>query len=217
MVHVKIHEELENAEAFVFEESGDLLQLPFVNRGCLSLSFRDFCFEIDRKVCVVDALVIGATSTSPEDVVDMRVWIHDTKLLYDFWEILDIDCAIGVEIIVLHNVIKSLSAILHSESKLLEECLLDLLHHLTRAVLDAEIHPGNEFIIRHRPAFVLITQVHQIVNLVVSEMKVQSSHTLSELLGRNGSVAIGIEEGESSPHVEALQEEGRGHLVENLI
>ena len=217
MVDVEIHEELENAQAFVFEESRHLLQLPFVHRGRLSLPFRDFCLEIDREVCVVDALVIGAASTSPEDVVDMRVWIHDAKLLDNFWEILHIDCAVGVEIIILHNVIQSLSTILHGQSKLLEECLLDLLHHLARAVLDAEIHPRNEFIVRHRPTLVLIAQVHQIVDLVVPEVEVQSSHALSELLGGDGSVAIRIEEGEGPPHVEALQEEGRGDLVQNLV
>ena len=48
-------------------------------------------------------------------------------------------------------------------------------------------------------------------------MQIQGRHALPELSGRDGSVAVSIKEGKGSPHIEALEIEGRGHLVKDLV
>ena len=86
--------------------------------------------QLGSKVAVDDSLVLQPTSTCSKDVFQMWIWVHYSELLDDLWQVVGVDGTLLLEVVVLHDVIESLLAVLHRLPKLLEECLLDLLHHL---------------------------------------------------------------------------------------
>lgn len=59
--------------------------------------------------------------------------------------------------------------------------------------------------------------MHEVIDLIVSQMKIQGCHSLSELSCRQNTIAISIKECECFSHIETLQVECGSNPIQNLM